>query len=47
MSVENSDGQELQELAIENGIRFGEDMYLLAEQHPCLALLEPRLVNAF
>jgi len=22
-------------------------MYLLAEQHPCLAVLDPRLTNAF
>jgi len=39
-------GHEEQELASENAMN-GDDMYLLAGQHPFLAVLEPRSSKAF
>jgi len=32
---------------LEDGVTSGDDIYLLAGQHPYLAILDPREVNAF
>ena len=40
-------GHEEQESVFTNGLSSGDDMYLLAGQHPYLAVLVPRVVNAF